>query len=168
MIRLGLRQLRAPLLVASVILALLGVVLAVTGIHLAQVNDAYESACTIIATCSSSANPIFADDPSLHVVLPLVSLVAPVVIGLFLGAPLIATELETGTFRLAWTQSVTRRRWLLVKLSLAGLAAVVIAGLLTWMIDWWMTPFDAATLSRFDPLDFGYQGIAPIGYTAFA
>ena len=96
MIRLGLRQLRAPLLVASVILALLGVVLAVTGLHLAQVNDAYESACTIIATCSSSANPIFADDPSLHVVLPLVSLVAPVVIGLFLGAPLIATELETG------------------------------------------------------------------------
>jgi ABC-type multidrug transport system ATPase subunit len=32
----------------------------------------------------------------------------PVLIGMFWGAPLVARELETGTFRLAWTQSVTR------------------------------------------------------------
>lgn len=168
MIWLALRQIRAPVLVAGVLLALVAAVLAVTGIHLAQVDEAYRSACTITATCSSSANPIFADDPSLHVVLPLVALVAPMVIGLFLGAPLIASEFETGTFRLVWTQSVTRRRWLVVKLGLAGLVALVIAGLLTWMIDWWMAPFDAAAQTRFDPLDFSYHGIAPIGYAAFA
>ena len=47
-------------------------------------------------------------------------LVVPALIGMFWGAPIIAHELETGTFRLAWTQSVSRLRWLLVKLGLVG------------------------------------------------
>jgi ABC-type transport system involved in multi-copper enzyme maturation permease subunit len=34
----------------------------------------------------------------------------PALLGMFWGAPLIARELESGTYRLAWTQSVTRRR----------------------------------------------------------
>lgn len=34
----------------------------------------------------------------------------PAVIGMFWSAPLIARELEAGTFRLAWNQSVTRTR----------------------------------------------------------
>ena len=38
-------------------------------------------------------------------------------IGMFWGAPLIARELETGTHRLAWNQSVTRTRWLVTKLA---------------------------------------------------
>ena len=49
-------------------------------------------------------------------------------IGIFWGAPLVARELETGTFRLAWTQSVTRTRWLVVKLVLVGLAAIAAPG----------------------------------------
>ena len=40
----------------------------------------------------------------------------PAVTGLFWDAPLLARELETGTFALAWNQSVTRARWLAVKL----------------------------------------------------
>ncbi len=37
-----------------------------------------------------------------------ITYLAPALIGLFWGAPLIARELESGTFRLAWNQSVTR------------------------------------------------------------
>ena len=37
------------------------------------------------------------------------------VIGVFWGAPLVARELEQGTQRLVWTQSVTRRRWFSTK-----------------------------------------------------
>ena len=59
----------------------------------------------------------------LQVALITLVLVVPALIGMFWGAPLIAHELETGTFRLAWTQSVSRRRWLLVKMGLVGLAA---------------------------------------------
>jgi hypothetical protein len=39
------------------------------------------------------------------------------------GAPLVARELEAGTFRLTWNQSITRTRWLAVKLTLTGAAA---------------------------------------------
>ncbi|TYB60275.1 hypothetical protein FXF51_32325 [Nonomuraea sp. PA05] len=35
------------------------------------------------------------------------------------GAPLISREFETGTYRLAWTQSWTRGRWLATVLSTA-------------------------------------------------
>ena len=58
-----------------------------------------------------------------------VVLVLPALIGLFWGAPLIARELEAGTHRLVWNQSITRTRWLAVKLGLTGLAAMVAAGL---------------------------------------
>ena len=147
---------------------MLAIVIISTGVHLAQVNDAFLASCAATGDCSPSANPIFQDDFSLHVFLPLIVLVTPAVIGLFLGAPLVASELETGTFRLAWTQSVTRRRWLAVKLGLVGLLAVAIGGLETWMVDWWQGPFDAANQNQFDPLNFGFHGVAPIGYTAFA
>ncbi len=56
--------------------------------------------------------------------------VLPALAGAFVGAPLVAREIESGTARLAWTQGVTRTRWLLVKMGLvfvpllAGAAAV--------------------------------------------
>ena len=55
-----------------------------------------------------------------------VILVAPAIIGLFWGPPLIARELESRTFTLAWNQSITRTRWLAVKLTLTGLAAMAV------------------------------------------
>jgi ABC-2 family transporter protein len=167
-IRLAIRQARAAAVIGFGVLAVLAIVLVITGVHLAQVNDAFLASCKATGDCSSSANPIFQDDPSLHVFLPLIVLVSPAIIGVFLGAPLIAGELESGTFRLAWTQSVTRRRWVAVKLGLVGLVAVAMSGLLTWMVDWWQAPFDAASQNGFDPLNFGFHGVVPIGYAAFA
>ena len=35
----------------------------------------------------------------------------PVLLGMFLGAPALARELENGTFRFAWTQGAGRTRW---------------------------------------------------------
>ena len=88
-------------------------------------------------------------DKALQSALPFIVVIAPALIGLFFGAPLIARELETGTFRLVWTQSVTRRRWLAVKLGLVGIVAMAIGGLLTWMVDWWASPLDAVNQNRF-------------------
>jgi ABC-type transport system involved in multi-copper enzyme maturation permease subunit len=61
---------------------------------------------------------------------------APALIGMFWGAPLVAREMEAGTFRLAWSQSVSRMRWLAVKLGVVGLAAVVTTGLLSSPSGW--------------------------------
>jgi hypothetical protein len=95
----------------------------------------------------------------------------PAIIGMFWGAPLIARELEAGTFRVAWTQSVTRARWLAVKLGLAGLASMAAAGLVSLMVTWWSSrvdPLDPFGMNRLQPAMFGTRGIAPIGYAAFA
>jgi hypothetical protein len=102
--------------------------------------------------------------------------ITPALIGIFWGAPLVTRELEAGTFRLAWNQSVTRTRWMAAKLALIGLAAVATAGLLSLMVTWWASPIDQAggfpvtmgQLSRFSSLVFDARGLAPIGYAAFA
>ncbi len=49
-------------------------------------------------------------------ILPLLLQAVPALIGAFLGAPVLARELETGTFRYAWTQGFGRWRWTLAKL----------------------------------------------------
>ena len=54
-----------------------------------------------------------------------------------------------GTFRLAWTQSVTRTRWLAVKLGVVGLASVAVAGLFSLMVTWWSSPLDTVQANRF-------------------
>src|ERR687884_617852 len=53
----------------------------------------------------------------------LLALLAPGLIGLLFAAPLVH-QLEQGTHRLDWTQSITRGRWIAGKLGLAALAAV--------------------------------------------
>jgi hypothetical protein len=90
----------------------------------------------------------------------------PALISIFWGAPLVAREMETGTFRLAWTQSVTRARWLVTKLAMLGLASVALTGLLTLVVAWWANPLDRANTNRF--LTFDQRGLAPLGYAAAA
>ena len=87
---------------------------------------------------------------------------------MFWGAPLVARELESGTYRLAWTQSVTRRRWLSVRVALVGVAALAVAGLASWLVSWWFAPLDAVNMNRFDPSVFTARGIVAIGYAGFA
>ncbi|MGH2632639.1 MAG: hypothetical protein ACRDG3_04445, partial [Tepidiformaceae bacterium] len=80
--------------------------------------------------------------------------------------PLIASEIEAGTFRLVWTQSVTRTRWLAVKLCVLGIASIAIAGLVSWMVTWWAGPLDRAHMDAFATFD--QRDIVALGYGAFA
>jgi hypothetical protein len=96
----------------------------------------------------------------------------PMLVGVFWGAPLVGRELETGTYRLAWTQSVTRRRWLTCKLALFVVATVAIASGFSLLLGWWLHPFARLQFgggySRMDPDSFDFQGVAPIAYSLFA
>jgi ABC-2 type transport system ATP-binding protein len=85
----------------------------------------------------------------------------PGLIGMFWGAPLIAREFETGSFRLAWTQGVTRTRWLAVKLGVAGVASMSADGLLSLMVTWWSSPIAAVDGGRLN--SFHNSGVAPVG-----
>ncbi|MET7364046.1 hypothetical protein ABZS76_37165 [Streptomyces sp. NPDC005562] len=53
-------------------------------------------------------------------------LALPCLIGAFVAGPLVGRELETGTYKLGWTQSVTPARWLADRLVVC--AALVTAG----------------------------------------
>jgi ABC-type transport system involved in multi-copper enzyme maturation permease subunit len=92
----------------------------------------------------------------------------PLSIGIFWGAPLIARELETGTHRLVWNQSITRARWLTVKLAVVTLAAVVLTGALSLLLTWAARPYDSVVGGRFDALIFPARNVVPVGYAVFA
>jgi hypothetical protein len=88
---------------------------------------------------------------------------------MFWGAPLAAREFETGTYRLVWTQGITRVRWLAAKLAIAGAAAIAASELFTLMVAWWSSPIHKADpgYTAFVSSSF-HSGVAPAGYAAFA
>lgn len=92
----------------------------------------------------------------------------PGIIGMFWGAPLIARELEAGTHRLVWNQSVTRGRWLAVKLAVIGVLSVAVTGAYSMLLTWAAGPLDTVEANRFAPLLFDARNIAPLAYAAFA
>ncbi|MGA5311591.1 hypothetical protein [Micromonospora taraxaci] len=92
----------------------------------------------------------------------------PALMGIFWGAPLVARELESGTYRMVFSQSVSRDRWMLVKLALGGGAAALGAGLLSLVLTEWAQPIDGASADRMNPLVFAARGIVPVGYATLA
>ena len=184
MIRLSLFQLRAQAITAAVAVTAFAVLLAVTGPDLSSLYAASGLQGCRPANCSHLASSFLRQVDSTGAyatVSPLsIALIAltPAVIGLFWGAPLIARELETRTFDIAWSQSVTRTRWLAVKLAVGGLAAMTVTEALSLLFSWWATPLSRAVgqggstnslaMNKFNPLAFATHGITPLGYAAFA
>jgi ABC-type transport system involved in multi-copper enzyme maturation permease subunit len=167
MIWVAWRQFRTQALITLGLLAAFAVLVLVTGL---QLRDVYSSLggtyCSAREACTA---PVLSGlDKPLTGLLGPALLAIPALLGMFWGAPLVARELESGTHRLAWTQSVTRRRWLSVRVALVGAAALVVAGLASWLVSWWFAPLDAANMNRFDPSVFAARGVVAIGYAGFA
>ena len=147
-------------------LVVVAIVLAVTGPHLVHLYDTTVATCATHSDCSTASTSFLKSDRTLQILLDGLVVVLPGLLGVFWGAPLVARELEVGTFRLAWTQSVGRTRWLAAKLAVVGLGSVVATGLLTLMVTWWSSPVDRANMSPFTSFD--QRDIVPLGYAAFA
>lgn len=166
MIRFTSLQFRVQAAVASVALVVAAVVLAVTGPHLLHLYDTIVATCTAHGDCSTADSNFLQNDRTLQIALDAIATVVPGIIGIFWGAPLVARELETRTFRLAWTQSVTRGHWMAMKIAFVGLASMAVAGLLSLMVTWWSSPVDRVNMNVFGSFD--QRDIVPIGYAAFA
>jgi hypothetical protein len=165
MIWLTWRQFRAQAAAVAAVAVAFALVLAATGPRLADLAITYRDVFDHLTRT----------DRNLFYAGIVVVAVAPVIIGVFWGAPMVARELETGTHRLAWTQSVTRSRWLATKLGLTTLAAAAAVGLLTFAVTWWSQPLDGALSStrgnlpaRLTPVSFAMRGVVPVGYAVFA
>ena len=96
-------------------------------------------------------------------------LVVPVLLGVFLGAPVLARELETGTFRFAWTQGCGRLRWAVSKLVLLAAVVTAVTWAFTELFSWYYHAFGVdGQVSRLLPLAFGLLGVAFAAWTLAA
>jgi hypothetical protein len=163
------RQHRSQMLAAAGVLAAVAIWMGVTGVGFAHdFRDLGIASCLAArGDCSQAIDQFEALHRGLALLVPLL-LVAPGLIGVFWGAPLIAREVEAGTHRLAWTQSLSRRRWLAWQLGFLGAGTVVLSALFAWLVSWWSGPITAAGLNRFTPGIFDLRGIVPVFYAAFA
>lgn len=169
MIRLAWRQLRAQATVAGIGLAVVAVLLALTGPHLVHLYDTTVADCATHGDCTAATRALLGTDRFVQSALNVLVIIVPALLGMFWGAPLVAREFESGTFRLVWTQSVTRTRWLTARIGLAGLAAMAVGGLLSLMATWWFGPLDQVQADRLSSsIVFSTRDITPLGYSAFA
>lgn len=168
MIRFAWLQSRTSYLIGFGILAAVAVITVVTGPHLAHLYNADVVGCAEHRDCPYQLEAFFRHDSFLQNALLFSYRLVPAIIGIFWGAPLLARELETGTFRVAWTQSVSRLRWVATKLALGALVAVVAAGVYSLTVTWWFRAFDLANNNIHSFTIFDQRDLVDVGYALFA
>jgi ABC-type transport system involved in multi-copper enzyme maturation permease subunit len=159
---------RTETLIAFGIIGLLAALLVPTGIQMANAyhQDGLAACLTVnTPTCGNELADFQQRFQALTTLGNWFTLV-PGLIGVLLAAPFIL-DLEHGTYRLAWTQSITRGRWLLGKLALPVATALVAAGALALLFAWWRTP-NVHINGRLDTGNYDTTGTVVIGYTLFA
>ncbi|MEJ2851913.1 MULTISPECIES: hypothetical protein [unclassified Saccharothrix] len=165
------RQHRAEVFTLALLVAVIGLFLLVAGSSMRSLFPDGPAACAGGLTdgsdaCSTAIRRLNEEHGYASKMLTLFNLV-PFLIGAFLGAPLVARELEAGTWQFAWTQAVPRMRWLAVKLGALGALTAVLAGALTASITWYRQPLDVLN-SRFTTDAFDLEGLVPAGYALFS
>ena len=134
------RQHRAALAGLAVFLGALAVYLWLSGL---QMHHDYATACHPASSLNCAIN--FTGRYGITAVIVSIFLQAvPALIGAFVGAPVLARELETGTFRFAWTQGIGRLRWAIGKLVLLAVAVTAAATAFGVLFSWYNQPFAAA------------------------
>jgi hypothetical protein len=132
------RQHRAEGLIVLVVLAVIGVFLLITGLDFQQFSNCLSSkgsSCDGLSQALGNPYGFFPSEATL-----LLALVLPLLLGALVGAPLVTREVEQRTHLLIWTQSMTRLRWLTVKLTLVLGAGLLASGALLAVLNWWHNP----------------------------
>lgn len=160
---------RSQVQISAAALAVLAVLLLITGIAMASTYHSFLGTCAAAHTCADGHGLLFHGDGVLNAVV-YATMAVPLLFGLFWGAPLLAREFEAGTHSLAWTQGVTRRRWLAGTIGWALAAAALWGAAVTALVSWWRLPENAVAIPYvgFDTGTFDIQGVAPVAYSVFA
>lgn len=115
--------------------------------------------------CTAHTNALHNDQRQTTYILWVLGIL-PVIGGVVLGAPLVASELDRKTNRLAWTQGVSRTRWLLWKCGMAAVAVVIAMVAVAEVAAWWLVAVQYTI--RIDPSPFDASGMVLIGFALFA
>ncbi len=165
MIWVGWRQQRTETFIAAAIVAVLAAVAIPAGVHMASVYT-HEglSACIDNAqpiTCGALTGSFMQRFNGLNILFTW-STILPAVAALLFAAPFVL-DLDNGAYRLFWTQSITRRRWVTTKLGLSVVGAAAVAGCLILLSTWSRAPLDHLN-GRMSTNAYDGEGIAPIAY----
>ena len=135
------RQHRAALAGVVAVLGVLAVWLSIAGIRVhhawtaaSACRPARSAACQAVATAWNGMWNVM-------LIPAVLLLVVPALIGAFAGAPVLARELETGTFRFAWTQGFDRWRWALAKLVALAVVLAGVGAAFGALLSWCYQPF---------------------------
>ena len=93
------------------------------------------------AACVTLNRTFNGTDWSMGNVLNILMQLLPVLLGMFAGAPLLARELEAGTFRYAWTQGVGRVRLTIAEFAMLAVVITVLAWAFSQLFTWFFEPF---------------------------
>ena len=145
-------------------LVALAVVVLVTGTVMRHDYTSALASCTQTQSCADLASSLFRGDGAIIDLVDL-TIVVPLLFGLFWGAPLLSKEFEDGTHNLAWTQGISRPHWLRVNIGWSLLAATLWGAALAALVSYWRFPENALN-TRFTAFDI--QGIVPVAYALFA
>jgi hypothetical protein len=171
------RQHRTALAGAGAVLAVVALYLWIMG---TKIHDAYaaytachpasSSACAQLGRVftsyyDSQSGPVATSGINAQSV-PFLLLAIPVLVGAFVGGPVLAREFETGTFRFAWTQGTGRLRWTIARLVPLAIAVTAAAEGLSQLFTWYLSPFvEDGETSRFPLQVFGNEGVAFAAWT---
>jgi ABC-type transport system involved in multi-copper enzyme maturation permease subunit len=164
------QQHKKQFMIFGILLVLFAALVIPTGM---QFWNTYQNAlvtCDATDTCGSLADTLFQSKTSgqLMMFMEAAIVLLPFILAMFLGVPLIAREYAKGTNLLVWTQGISRRKWLGVKLAWVLLATAIIAGAFAALSTWWWRTGNLLFLDKFQPLNFGLQGFAPVAFAIFA
>jgi hypothetical protein len=165
------RQHRTALAGVAALLGALAVCLWLIGLRL---HHAYAAAAACHPAASAICSDMFSSVTTMDGFLAngVILQVVPALIGAFAGAPVLARELETGTFRYVWTQGFGRWRWALGKLALLAVALAAAAGVFTLLTSWYYQPYFAVgnptPQTPFFPGLFSLRGPAFAAWTLVA
>jgi hypothetical protein len=164
------RQHRGMLAGVTAVLAAVSVFLLIMGLKVHHDYTALINCHPANSDACGAMNRSFngTDWPISNTIAILMSLV-PALLGAFAGPAVLARELETGTFRYAWTQGIGRGRWTIAKLTLLGVVLAILAGAFSQLYDWFFEP--ARQFEDMNVLDAGVfttHGVAFAAWTLVA
>jgi hypothetical protein len=182
------RQHRAALAGAAALLGVIGAYLAYTGWEIHRAYDSFNAclpaslrglpwagtpACgpfehAFISFYGTGRGSVLASGINAQVV-PFLLLAVPVLVGAFVGGPVLARELESGTFRFAWTQGAGRVRQAAARLVPLAVVLTAAAYGLSALFSWYIGPFVQAGVTGKYPMQlFGTMGTDFAAWTLFS
>ncbi len=165
------RQHRTELLLLVGVVGAIAAVLVGTGQEIHRVYDASGIAGCLYTyafpgDCGRAYDAFVIPYDKVRGLMPWLNLL-PLFYGILLGVPLLAREYEQGTYKFAWTQGVSRRRWLLTKIAVLLAILLALSLGLTAIMTWWNAPFDTVS-GRFVMASWDFEGLMPTAFAVFS